>query len=128
MATPLPIPARSVCEIDRLIRAAIMEKRALRASYDGRERLLCPYMLGRNREGRVRILCLQIGGESASGLRRKEGDGDWRCLALEKFGGVALAEAAWQTPPIPLRRPNCIDQVELEVTGQPEREPPQHGQ
>lgn len=113
--------------MDRLIRAAIMGKRPLRASYDGRVRLLCPHMLGRNREGRVRILCLQIGGESASGLQRKEGDGDWRCLALEKFSSVALAEAAWQTAGRSLHRPKCIDQIELEVTGQPERErePPQ---
>jgi len=94
-----------------------MEKRPLRASYDGRVRLLCPHMLGRNREGRVRILCLQIGGESASGLRGQEGDGDWRCLALEKFSSVALAEAAWQTAGSSLHRPKCIDQVELDVTG-----------
>jgi len=127
MATSLPIPTQSVGELDRLIRAAILEKRSLRASYNGRVRLLCPHMLGRNREGRVRILCLQIGGESASGLQGKAGDGDWRCLALEKFSSVALAEAAWQTAGSSLPRPKCIDQIELEVTGQPEREgePPQ---
>jgi hypothetical protein len=104
-----------------------MGKRPLRASYDGKLRLLCPHMLGRNREGQVRILCFQIGGESASGLQRREGHGDWRCLALEKFSSVALAEAAWQTAGSSLRRPKCIDQIDLEVAGQPERErePPQ---
>ena len=123
MATPLPIAAQSVGEIDRLIRGAIIGKLPLRAMYDGGVRLLCPHMLGRNREGHVRILCLQIGGESTRGLQRKDGLGDWRCLALEKFSGLALAEAAWQTAGSSLRRPKCIDQIELEVAAQPEREP-----
>ena len=127
MAAALPIPAQSVDEIDRLIRAAILEKAPLRAIYGGGVRLLCPHMLGRNREGHVRILCLQIGGESASGLQRKDGQGDWRCLALERFGGVERAEAVWRTAESSRRRPKCMDQIELEVTDQPEREP-QKGQ
>ena len=90
-------------------------------------RLLCPHMLGRNREGHVRILCLQIGGESASGLQRKDGQGDWRCLALERFGGVEQAEAVWRTAESSRRHPESMDQIELEVTDQPEREP-QKGQ
>jgi hypothetical protein len=114
-------------EIDRVIRAAILEKTPLRAIYDGEVRLVCPHMLGRNREGHVRILCLQIGGESVSGLQRKDGEGDWRCLALEKFSRVERAEALWQSAGRSLRRPKCIDQIELEVTDQPEREP-QKGQ
>jgi integrase len=44
---------QSLDEIDRLIRAAIVEKIPVRAVYDGRSRVLCPYMLGRNKEGRV---------------------------------------------------------------------------
>ena len=63
-----------------------------------------------------RILCLQIGGESASGLERKNGPG-WCCLALEKFSSVEQTEAVWQTAGSSLRRPNCIDRIELEVTG-----------
>ncbi len=117
MATSLPFPAQSAGEIDRLIRAAIIEKTSLRAIYDGGVRLLCPHMLARNRAGHRRILCLQIGGESASGLERKDGRGDWRCLALEKFSSVEQTEAVWQTAGSSLRRPNCIDRIELEVTG-----------
>ena len=127
MATSLPIPTQPVDEIDRLIRAAILERAPLQAIYDGGERLLCPHMLGRNREGRVRILCLQIGGESASGLQRQDGRGDWRCLALEKFSRVDRVESVWHTAEHSLRRPKCMDQIELEVADQPEREP-QKGQ
>ena len=77
MAGSLPIRTQSVEEIGRLIRAAIIEKTPLRAIYDGGGRLLCPHVLGRNREGQVRILCLQVGGESVSGLEHREGMGDW---------------------------------------------------
>ena len=123
MGTSLPASGQSTDEIDRLIRAAIVGKASLRAIYDGGVRLLCPHMVGRNRDGKVRILCLQIGGESASGLLRKDGQGDWRCLALEKFSSVGWAEAVWQSAPSSLRRPKCIDQIELAVADQPEREP-----
>lgn len=107
--------AQSPDEIGRLIRTSIREKFPLRAVYDGGVRLLCPHMLGRNREGGVRILCLQMGGESISGLRHKGGQGDWRCLALEKFSSVERVEAEWRTAAKSSRRPKCLDQVELEI-------------
>lgn len=108
-------------EIYGLIRAAIVEKVSLTSIYDGRVRVLCPYILGRNKAGQVRIL--QIDGESVSGLERKQGHYDWRCLSLEKLCAVGIAEAEWQTAGILLHRPKCIDQVELEVTDQPEPDP-----
>jgi hypothetical protein len=60
---------QSLDEIDLVIRGAIVARIPVRAVYGGRERLLCPHLLGRTKEGRVRVLCLQIGGESASGLQ-----------------------------------------------------------
>ena len=127
MATRTPALTQSLDEMDGLIRASIIEMTALRVVYEGGERLLCPHMLGRNKEGKVRILCLQIGGESVSGLARKDGPGDWRCLALERFGRVERVAVAWQTAGKAHRRPKCIDQIELEVGDQPEGEP-QNGQ
>lgn len=123
MTSPLSVPTQSIDEIDRLIRASISDKVPLRAIYDGGVRILCPQMLGRSKDGGVRILCLQVGGESSSGLERKVGGGDWRCLSWEKFSAVGRADdAAWQRAEGSLRRPKCIDRVELEA-GQPEREP-----
>lgn len=97
----------------------------MRAVYDGGVRLLCPHILGCNREGGVRILCLQIGGDSASGLRHKDGPGDGRCLALEKFSSAERFEAGWPTAVLSSRRPKCLDRIELEVADQPPREPQQ---
>lgn len=115
---------QSLSEIDLVIRAALVERTPLRAVYGGRERLLCPHMVGRNKDGQVRVLCLQIGGDSASGLQQDtEGRGDWRCLALEKFSGVEPTAAVWQSTSNSLRPPKCMDHVELSVTDPPEREP-----
>jgi hypothetical protein len=121
MASPSPTSRQSVEEVIRLIRTAILEKHLLRVIYDGHERWLCPYMLGRNKEGRARVLCLQVGGGSVSGLRHGDGQGDWRCLSLEKFSGVEPVSGAWQTAGNSLRRPKCIDQVELEVSSESTR-------
>lgn len=106
---------QSVEEVARLIRKAIMEKRPVKAIYDGYERLLCPQMLGRNRAGQARVLCLQVGGHSSSGLRQ-DGPGDWRCLSLDKFSGVEFVAIAWQSAGDSLRRPKCIDQIEVEAS------------
>jgi hypothetical protein len=116
MASPSPATGQSAVEVLRLIRTAILERHALRVIYDGLERVLCPQILGRNKNGQARILCLQVGGQSESGLRHQDGQGDWRCLALDKVSGVERVVATWQTGGDSVRRPNCIDQIELEVS------------
>lgn len=118
MASPDPARKQSIDEMIRLIRTAILEKHPLKVIYDDRERWLCPQMLGRNKEGRARVLCLQMGGGSVSGLRHEDGQGDWRCLSLEKFSGVERVAGTWQTAGDSLRRPKCIDQIELEVSSE----------
>ena len=103
-------------EVYDLICTAMTSKQPIAAMYESRQRLLCPYMLGRNKEGQHRLLGYQYGGASGSGLHRKDGRGDWRCLALEKLSEVRLLETPWQTADTGARRPNCIDQIELTVT------------
>jgi hypothetical protein len=72
-------------QVDSFIRSAMTLRRPVEGIYEGLLRLLCPYMLGRNKAGRLRVLCYQFGGASESGLQRKDGGGDWRCFSLEKI-------------------------------------------
>jgi hypothetical protein len=58
---------QTVEEIYQLIWTAVANKKPIEATYQGR-RLFCPHRLGRNRAGRLRVLCYQYGGESQSGL------------------------------------------------------------
>ena len=59
---------QTVEEIYRLVWAAVSNKQPIEANYQGRHRLFCPHRLGRNRQGQLRVLCYQYGGESQSGL------------------------------------------------------------
>ena len=111
-------------EIDSAIRRAIACRHPMAAVYEGRERLLCPYMLGRNKEGCRRLLGYQYGGESVSGLQRKDGRGDWRCFDIGKISAIRLLpDAAWQTADTHSRRPGCIARIEVQADDQPEGTP-----
>jgi hypothetical protein len=77
-------------EIYHLVWRAVADKRPIEAVYQERRRLLCPHRLGRNREGELRVLCYQYGGESDSGLSPAGSPSNWRCIALEKLSRVKL--------------------------------------
>ena len=74
---------QTVDDIYRLVWTAVSKKKPIEATYDGRRRLLCPHRLGRNKEGQLRVLCYQYGGESESGLGPPGSPANWRCIALE---------------------------------------------
>jgi len=88
---------QTVEDIYRLVRTAVVSKRPIRALYHGRDRWFCPHRLGRNREGQIRVLCYQFGGQSGSGLQVAGSSANWRCIALEKLRRVELLEDAWHT-------------------------------
>ena len=110
-----------------LIRSAMAGKQPIAAIYENRQRLLCPHILGRNKEGQLRLLGYQYGGESGSGLQGKDGRGAWRCFAVERLSGVRLLAESWRTADTGGGRPTCMDRIEMTVEDQPDREP-QNGQ
>ena len=125
--TPHSSRSQSLEEIYALLRASAARKVPITAIYDGLPRLLCPHLLGRNKEGRLRAFCYQFGGESGSGLRiAPEGLGGWRCIAVDKLSQVALQTGAWHTEPRAGRQ-HCIAEVEFDADAQP-GDNPQKGQ
>jgi hypothetical protein len=125
--TPYSAKPQSLDEIYALMRVAAARKQPIAAIYDGLPRLLCPHLLGRNKEGRLRALCYQFGGESGSGLRMAaQGMGDWRCIAVEKLTQVALWAGAWCTESRSNRQ-HCVQEVEFDADAQP-GDNPQKGQ
>jgi hypothetical protein len=123
------VPARvqTVEEIYRLVWTAVASKRLIEARYHKYPRLFCPHRLGRNREGQLRVLCYQYGGESESGLQAPGSPANWRCVALEKLSQVRLLEAAWHTAPNHSRPASCVVDADIDAEDQPERNP-QKGQ
>jgi hypothetical protein len=114
---------QTVEEICRLVWSATADKRPIEAMYEGRLRLFCPHRLGWNREGRLRVLCYQYGGESKSGLRPVGSPANWRCIALEKLSGVKLVEGAWRTAPNHSRPASCVAEADIDADDHPERDP-----
>jgi hypothetical protein len=102
-------------DIYRLVRAAVVGKRPIRATYHGRDRWFCPHRLGRNHQRQVRVLCYQYAGESESGLQADGSPANWRCIALEKLSKVALQEGAWHTAPNHSRPQTCIAEVDVDA-------------
>ena len=114
---------QTVEEIYKLVWTAVANKRPMEASYQGRHRLFCPHRLGRNKEGRLRVLCYQYGGESQTGLQASGSPTNWRCIALEKLSGVRLIEGAWRTAPNHSRPGSCVADADIDAEDHPERDP-----
>ena len=116
-------PIQTVEEIYELCWSAVANKRPIAATYQERERLLCPHRLGRNREGRLRLLCYQYGGDSQSGLQVTGSPANWRCIALEKLSKVKLIEGSWRTAPNHSRPDSCVTEADMDVEDHRERDP-----
>jgi hypothetical protein len=104
---------------------AIEGRWPISAVYHEHPRLFCPHRLGRNREGRFRVLCYQYGGESESGLEPPGSPANWRCIALEKLRGVELLDGPWRTAPNHSRPASCIVDPDIDAEDYPERDPQQ---
>jgi len=102
------------------IRVAIAHRRPIAALYRGRKRLLCPHLLGWDRQRRLQVLCYQYGGDSDTGLQPAAPSENWRCLAVENLSQVELLDAPWQTAENHSRPQTCIEDVELDVDDYPD--------
>ncbi len=110
-------------EVYRLIWTAVERRYPISAVYKHRHRLLCPHRLGRNRQGQLRVLCYQYGGESESGLQPVGSPANWRCIAVEKLSAVELLEGSWRTALNHSRPASCIADADIDAEDYPERDP-----
>jgi hypothetical protein len=114
---------QTVEDIYRLVWTAVANRRPIEADYQGRHRLFCPHRLGRNREGQLRVLCYQYGGESRTGLDPVGSPANWRCVALEKLSKVKLVEDGWRTAPNHSRPASCVAEADIDAEDHLERDP-----
>jgi hypothetical protein len=114
---------QTVEEIYGLVWAAVANRRAIAASYHRLPRLFCPHRLGRNKEGELRVLCYQYGGESESGLEPAGSPANWRCIVLEKLRRVKLLDDGWHTAPNHSRPASCVVKSDIDAEDYPEHDP-----
>jgi hypothetical protein len=112
-------------DVYRIVRAAVESRRPISAVYHNRRRLFCPHRLGRNREGQLRVLCYQYGGESETGLKPPGSPDNWRCIALDKLGNVEPLDGAWQMAPNHSRPASCVVDADMDAENYPDRDPQQ---
>lgn len=118
---------QTVEDIYQLVWTAVAGKRPIEARYDRHPRLFCPHRLGKNKQGQLRVLCYQSGGQSESGLQSPGSEANWRCLVLEKLSKVKLVDDAWRTAPNHSRPTSCVVVADIDAEDQPAGEP-QNGQ
>ncbi len=114
---------QTVEDIYRLIWTAVATRRAIEARYNQRLRLFCPHRLGRNKQGELRVLCYQYGGQSESGLQPAGSPANWRCIVLEKLRRVNLMDDSWHTAPNHSRPASCVVKPDIDAEDYPERDP-----
>jgi hypothetical protein len=93
-----------------LVRRAIEERRQVDATYDGRQRRMCPHVVGTT-DGRPRALFFQFAGGSGRGLPP---GGDWRCLLLDGLTDISIHDGPWHTR-AHSEPQHCVEDVDLEI-------------
>jgi hypothetical protein len=98
-----------------LIRGAILDRRQVHATFQGRFRELCPHVLG-TKNGRRQALFFQFGGQSRRGLPP---GGGWRCLPVDELTDVSVHEGPWYGEDGYDPSQSCVDEVDVEAAADP---------
>jgi hypothetical protein len=110
-----PTADKDLMEIYATLRRAVLAKQPVAAIYEGRQRLLCPHILGWTKVGFPQVLSYQYGGDSESGLGEEGSAGNWRCMAVGILKSVELREGAWKTASNYSFPHPCIVRVDVAV-------------
>jgi hypothetical protein len=82
------------------------------------ERKVCPYLIGKSREGEAHVLYYQYAGYSSRGLNENGSSGNWRCNRVSDIASAEIVDAPWSQPiQKPKTRGNCVVFVDAEVAG-----------
>jgi hypothetical protein len=118
MATlPIVVPFQTPAQKYEIVKQAIINRKPIGAIYDGKVRLLCPHVLGIDKDGGLQALFYQYGGASNSRPIQPDGSpNNWRCLSLDKLFSIQpLDDDGWHTAPNHSRPQTCVKLIHFEV-------------
>jgi hypothetical protein len=92
-----------------LIRQAILDKRSLTATYQGRVRHFSPHAIGRSDEGSRNLMAYQYDGGSSGPLP------EWRCFHISELRDVTTNNDAWHTASDHSRMNTCVTHVDVQA-------------
>ena len=99
-----------------VIKDAILNRKTVRATYQGHPREMCPHVIGLNKRGEQQALCYQFGGTSSSGLGPDGSAENWRCVRIAGLRDVTSTDGPWHTAPDHSRPQTCVARRDVEVT------------
>jgi hypothetical protein len=101
------------------LRTGVLGKKPCKISMLGTpERKVCPYIIGKSREGEAYVLYYQYAGYSSSGLKENGSSGNWRCGRVADIASTEIVDEPWRHPiQKPKSRGTCVVFVDAEVEG-----------
>src|ERR1700757_565220 len=79
----------------KVLEQAVMQKRTVRATYHGHDRLLCPHLLGW-KNGRAKLLCYQSSTTTSQALN-SDPHKPWRLMFVDELERAVITDDEWQT-------------------------------
>jgi hypothetical protein len=101
-----------------VLEQALLQRRPVAVRYQGRERILCPHVLG-YKNGRPRVLAYQAGGATSRGRLPEDPRQRWRSMFVDEIEDPVLKDGPWQSAPNYSPSTSGIDDVEIAID-QPE--------
>jgi hypothetical protein len=102
-----------------VLEAALRQRRPVRVSYHGKQRLVCPHALGW-KNNRPMLLAFQSGGQTTTAVLPADPRKRWRCMFVDEIDHAVAAEpaSAWATADnYNASHPfNAIDEVSIAIT------------
>jgi hypothetical protein len=92
-----------------LFRNAILSEQQIVCSYDGRDRELCPHIIGTNRSGEEVVLAWQFAGDSSGPLPQ------WRCLRLAHVRDAHTRTGRWHEGGSHKSAQTCVSDIDLDI-------------
>ncbi|WP_454628202.1 hypothetical protein [Bradyrhizobium cenepequi] len=92
-----------------LFRSAILGEQQVVCTYDGRNRELCPHIIGTNKSGEEVVQAWQFAGESSGKLPQ------WRCLRLANVRDARLRKGRWHEGGSHRTEQTCVSNIDLDI-------------
>jgi hypothetical protein len=101
------------------LRMGVLGKKPCKISMlDERKRKVCPYLIGKSREGEAYVLYYQYAGYSSSGLKERGSSANWRCGRVADIARAEILDELWRQPfQKPKSRGSCVVSIDAEVEG-----------
>src|SRR6266436_4938622 len=101
------------------LRMGALGKKPCKISKSGEpERKVCPYLIGKSKDGEINVLYYQYDGYSARGLREDGSSSNCRCKRGSDIASAGVVDEPWlQSAQKPKTRGTCFVSIETEGYG-----------